>query len=655
MKNILLILAGIILAVEVPAQFHTDYSWEESGTLLDVPENYKDVSLITLKRKSVYEYDYVGEARDFTLFFTYHEIKKVNNDEAVELSNRIYIPLAGAIEIIDIKARTILENGEVIILDENNIKEIEDEDGGEGFKIFALEGVEVGSQVEYIYTKKMQPQYFGREYLQFKYPVAEGEFTLISPWNLEFDFRAYNTDFKVEELEGDDKEKNIYQMKYSEVPTLRQESFSFYNSFRGRIDYKLAKNAASGNGRLFTWSNAADRIYYILSELDKQEEKDILKLGKEIGIKGSWSLEQKIRHLEDHIKSNYYYDEYQNAENLSFIKTNKIINDRGAVKLYIHLLDQLEIEYKIVLTTDRTKIKFDPEFDNWNFLESYLIYFPELEKYLSPSNYGMRLGIIPPVHNDNYGLFIWGEVINDVKVGFGKIGKIEARDYTNNFDNLDVEVSFSEDFSTTNIKAVRNFKGLTATFYKAAYPQIDSEKQKELLKELIKFLAIDADIEDVKLRNTSFEYMDWDEPFEVEANFSTTSYTDLAGPIILFKAGQLIGPQSELYQDDERLTGVENDFNRGYLRKLNVTIPEGYFIENLDDINMDFEVKDDENETLFLFKSYYTLKGGSLEIIIDEYYDQISYPKEAFEDFRKVINAAADWNKVVLVMKKSNQ
>jgi hypothetical protein len=39
---------------------------------------------------------------------------------------------------------------------------------------------------------------------------------------------------------------------------------------------------------------------------------------------------------------------------------------------------------------------------------------------------------------------------------------------------------------------------------------------------------------------------------------------------------------------------------------------------------------------------------------IQEVYKQIRYSADKFEDFRKVVNAAADWNKVVLILEKTN-
>ena len=52
------------------------------------------------------------------------------------------------------------------------------------------------------------------------------------------------------------------------------------------------------------------------------------------------------------------------------------------------------------------------------------------------------------------------------------------------------------------------------------------------------------------------------------------------------------------------------------------------------------------------FISTYTLNDAELLINIHEFYKEIYYPVDTFEEFRKVINASADFNKVVLVLEK---
>jgi hypothetical protein len=54
------------------------------------------------------------------------------------------------------------------------------------------------------------------------------------------------------------------------------------------------------------------------------------------------------------------------------------------------------------------------------------------------------------------------------------------------------------------------------------------------------------------------------------------------------------------------------------------------------------------------FFSQYSLEGEELLIFVEEYYKKITYPVEQYTAFQKVINAAADFNKVALVLKKEN-
>ena len=52
------------------------------------------------------------------------------------------------------------------------------------------------------------------------------------------------------------------------------------------------------------------------------------------------------------------------------------------------------------------------------------------------------------------------------------------------------------------------------------------------------------------------------------------------------------------------------------------------------------------------FKSGYKLEGNTLKVTIDEYYNIVLLPKTEYDNFQKVINAAADFNKVTLVLEK---
>ena len=49
------------------------------------------------------------------------------------------------------------------------------------------------------------------------------------------------------------------------------------------------------------------------------------------------------------------------------------------------------------------------------------------------------------------------------------------------------------------------------------------------------------------------------------------------------------------------------------------------------------------------FQSNYSIQGNKLNISIQEFYKSLNYSKSKYSDFRKVINAAADFNKLNIV------
>lgn len=625
------------------------YDWENRTQQLKNID--AEAPLYTIKNFTKYDYVYEGESKDLVSYMTKHSIIKVNSDGAVENSNTIYISLSNVIDILEVKARTITKEGKVIHLDKSNIKELKDSNE-KGYKIFALEGVEVGSEVEYLYTKKIYPQFFLTEFLQFSSPTKEASFVLSCPKNLEFDFRIYNSDKQVEIIDTLE-DINIYKFTATNIEGLSEEEFSAYNASRMRLETKLAYNSANNNkSRLFTWSDAAKRIHSQVNDAGNKDLKLVKKFISSVGL-DVLSTKEKVAKLEHHIKTNFYLDENQlgNVSSIDFILKNNFSDERGFVKLFTACLKELNVKHELVLTCDRGNKKFDKDFDTWNFLDEYLIYINDINEYLAPYSFEYRLGTVPAELTATNGLFIKEVKVRDFFYPIGEVKYIPANSYAHNMDNLDVEVFFNEDLETNTVKVKRTFKGRTSSYVKSYYNFMEEDKKKELLNNFMQYLAADADITSSRLVDPKFDYKGWSDPLVIEADFKTSSYFDLAGDVILFKAGELIGAQSELYQDKERKTNVENDYNRGYLRKLVVNIPEGYKIENPEDLEMDFS-SNNENGTVYLFKSAYSLENNKLLVEIEEYYDEIYWPLSDFESFRKVINAAADFNKVTLVLKK---
>ena len=120
----------------------------------------------------------------------------------------------------------------------------------------------------------------------------------------------------------------------------------------------------------------------------------------------------------------------------------------------------------------------------------------------------------------------------------------------------------------------------------------------------------------------------------------------------MLKIGEIIGQQVEMYQEKERKLPIEIEYPHVLDRTIKFEIPKGYQVKNLNDLNINISYNDDKGAESMSFVSSYTQEGNVVTIRVVENYKQTKYPITQINEFVKVINAAADFNKVVLVLEK---
>lgn len=623
--------------------------WQPERMPFPVEEKQQDYPVYYLYRGVHYDFKYDEQSR-YVCDITFHEIVRTSNEEALSSENKIYISTSNVIDILDIKARTISRSGEVITLDQDDVKEVEDEQNEAGYRIFAVEGAEIGGEIEYRYVKRVHGSTFLTENIQFSAPVGQYDFLLTCPENLEFDFFTANDATTVQQIDTVDS-FNRYAASFKDIPEFVRESFSGFDADKKRIDIKLAYNSAKGNKkRINTFADAGKTVYDRAVGLTKAEEKSLQSFIKELDPKKGTQV-RRFKVIEHEAKQQLVQDDNATDDLTDFL-ANGIGNDRAFLKLFVGVLEFLEIEYEIVVTISRFEKKFVEHFDSWRYLDEYLIYLPTEDIYFSPGTIFYRYGLVPSEFTATSGIFVKPTSIQNFVYPVTRIDEIPADPYHQNMTNLNMEVKFNDDEISNQVLVDMEYIGAEAEIYKTALQRINSEQKKEMFERLVSFYSRDAELEDVKVKEGETSVDKWKDPLVISARFDTEEYLELAGNNLLFQVGELIGPQSELYQEKVRNGQVENSNNRGYRRQLNIQLPEGYEVQNPDDIIIQEHVYDGE-ELVFTFDSSYELEGNQLKIVIDEYYNRIFYPKDQFEAFRKVINAAADWNKVVLVMKKA--
>ena len=146
------------------------FRWKPTPALHEVEPAFRDAGAVYITDQRIVEYAF--EKNQLYTYRTLHRIVHINNDQGIESFNKIYLPFNEGIELLDVKARTILPGGKIIELDKTNIKDLKDENGQ--YKIFALEGLVKGCELEYYFTIKKAPYFFWQGSAVVAYPGPVG-------------------------------------------------------------------------------------------------------------------------------------------------------------------------------------------------------------------------------------------------------------------------------------------------------------------------------------------------------------------------------------------------------------------------------------------------------------------------------------------------
>ncbi|MCB0502276.1 MAG: DUF3857 domain-containing protein, partial [Bacteroidetes bacterium] len=607
--------ASSALAQSFPPE-HLLYDWKETPDF-KIPVEDKDFSEVIIKDLNSTEF--IIEGNNFFQYNLEHKIIYIASEAGVEDNNKIFLSTSEYEAVEMQKARVVNSKGNIIVFDENDVKEGIDEQSGYNFNYFALDGLDIGSFVETIFLTKKPARYSGhKETLQSDVPKRNVEFELICAEHLEFAFLSTNGLGEVS-LDTVINGKNFYRLLVDTMEAYEYEPISFGQANRQAVIYKLDKNTASGSTNMTSYKTVVNNYYsYIYDDLSKSDKKSISKLLKKIGVNGNLSTTEKVERFESYMKENYAVLPYvlQEYETISALLENKASSETAFIKLYANALKQMNVVHEIVLTSDRTVSKFDETFEANNFLQTALFYLPTIDQYLSPAAEELRLGFIPWEYTATYGLFI--KTITDGKTsrGSGKVKYIEPLDYTHtSFDHY-ITVDMTEDPFEPLISFDVQLSGYMSSFMQTAYQFLSDEEKKRTHEGLIDMIISESSSEGLKVVNGEAALFG-KKPLSLQIEVNSLNFTEKAGDKVLFKVGELIGEQTELYNEKPRKMPIENDYNRAFDREIKIILPEDYKVSNLDKLVFDNEMSDGSA----IFKSTYSLEDNLLTISIDEHYD----------------------------------
>lgn len=640
----------LLLSFQIQAQEFSfkDYHWDEKNPAISIPKQYKDENEVILLRNIKIEIAVKGKVA--TQYYMIHEKKYINSNDAIERNNRVYIPFKVDESVIETKLRVILKDGKVLLFDKKDIKEEIDEERQIKYNYFAINGLDKGSVIEKIFMLEENPELEGKTMkLQSNVPIISNEFELIYPKHLKFKTKCYNG--LAEPVLGVSKDslKGTLTVSSSNVAGLEDdEKYANRDLKLKMFRYKLDENHFTGATDISSYakftSNFFDRIN---PALDKKQQKAIEEFCSQ--IPKSNDLQEQIWNIENKIKKTINYNKYAaSSENILDILKAKQANKVDMLRMYLAVLKQFNIESKVVLASDRYEIPFDKEFESYENLDECLLYFPSIKKYLTPTEVEYRIPFFPDNLGNNNGLFITQKMVGETAIGIGEVTFIELPSAEVTRDLMDISIDFSEDVENPKVTTEIAFGGYTAVNFQPIKDFASAEQYQAFLKSVAKNYTLDAEYNSLKTENDGLDYVG-KKPFIMKIGFDGKELVQKAGGNYLFSVGKLIGSQMELYQENKRVLPVEIDHPHSYIRTIKIKLPTGMKAKNLEKFVMDFKTQI-ANKTEAGFVSNFSEKNGEITVTNTEFYNIVNFPLEHFADYKDVINAAADFNKIVIIL-----
>ena len=672
-----LVVGSFVANAQQQQPMHFD-NWAAKPQMHPIPVHYFNEHAVMLLNSE--KRDYVFEGSGITMYSTVHKLIKVLDKKGIEEFNQITVPFTQDESRVDsVKARVILPNGTTHDLTYRMLYI------GSGGLFFALDDVEKNAEIELLIQYKAVSSYFGSIYFQYDIPVLNTYFELNYPKEMFMNLKGYHGfPSGNEEMVHGHKQVKIYQ---AEIPALEDEDHSYYDLYRMRLEYGVDHFVSRGGYQRYdqyTYDKLAQNMYtrfYDKNMLDRRlpnrknvrldqvgfkesEQQSIGKFLTAIGIRGTETDRQKIRMIEEGIKTTvlqHWELEGNGGENLDTIVAKKTASPVGMVKLFSACFRAVGIDHEIGKVSDRSEHLMDGKFINWAPLEDYVFYFPDFNAYMAPSEPYYRFPEVPYSMLNNKGVFVrtnpeMGYVVgSDVAEATADIRKITPDETHPSTYKATTEISIGADMSAmADITCA--YTGYNAADVREELAKAPKQKIKEIIKGEVKLAERQEDLIRYSTSNESFNAVYQEKPLIINGIVRVPYMVEKAGNRYLVNVGKAIGQQESLYDDDERILPVDLDYPYTNTHTVTVNIPQDYKITEIEGLKSYVEETDRDNgNTLAYFKSDYTITGNKLVITVTESHPKIHYAVREYNDFRKVINAAADFNKAVVVIESKKK
>ena len=579
---------------------------------------------------------YVYETRH-----TKTKINRINNP----LDNEIIISRINVSEIVDVRAKIINQDTIISYGFDEMKKMINSDDSDENYNNYKLPNLDEGDIVEIMYTVKKDFNFNGNKIIEESYPILLSKFILIEN-NFKSNIKIYNSNNSfVSDIIFDGKKSK--QIIFNNLNATANEQYSTPIANKIKISYQCYENRDDVS-QIEYWGNLVQNVselFFPKTVNEKAEE--ILREIKNGYVKIPWNELKIANAIDEYIKNNFVISDEDDPKlnDIEYILNNKISNDFSIIQVYSSLFKEADIEYEVAISCNRYFLKFDPELFDPNQLREFLIFLPNQEKYISPNRVEYRVSEAPEDLLGNYGIFI----DKDLDYYFSEITLFD-QDFSQIKKNI--EVNISRNLNKIKIDESRSFSGYWAITNRN-YIYLSETEKTDFLVDFFTINGLDnKKVSKYNIKNFDISHNTFNTPLEITSTISTSDLIEEKEGLTYLKIGKVIGLQSNLFDEKERINPIEINFPNSYDYNIKVNIPRGYKIVDFRELNKSKEYITVDGNSAAKFLSKATVNGNVLNINIIEYYKKLRYNKKRYQEFREVINAAAKFYESSLLIEK---
>lgn len=562
--------------------FYKHYDWDKNPQPIDL--NLSDPLYYYTKYLLTVEYawdDYYGQ---YYKYKTEHYRVRLSTDAAIEEFNKVYISMEDVVSRKELKAR-VIKKDKVVDL-KPKIEEFFSESEKEQYFYFPISGLELGDELEIIYTLKMESEFNGDQFFfQGEIPIYDFDFKFIAPNDSYFQFLAHNG-LSEPELLDTVLQRNMWIIHMDSIPAFRSEYFCEYNNVTMKLDASLRGFNSPKDKSFSPYDDFKLSLNFVYNKVyDGKDKKSLRAISDEIGVRAVHSQEKNIRIIENYVKMEIALNSALPID----IPVNEIIETErsstiGAIILFMALFQENGIEYEYGFVSDRYDTHFSDEIESLYFLQSYFFYFPEINKYLAPLDFSSRLGYLDRNWIPNNGLYLTSKQY-PYPTTKGKVKPIPSTTARDNVDSTIIRINVNDAMDDLEMTVEVHSMGYGAGKHQCYYYIYSEDRRKEVHEELLNYLNDNS-----KFKMTTIEGIDPEDAFVrpiVIHGELTELYTPLlekAGNMTIFKLGHIFGE----YVDPREIEKKKTDFVFGNpfttSTTVIITFPEGVKISNTDKI-----------------------------------------------------------------------